>query len=149
MATAQVLDELANYESTAVTKPDLDSDTLKAVLTNTAPTKAGSQVLADITQIAGTGGYAAVTLTGVTYTESGAGTGIWVLTCNPFSWTASGAAFATACYAVIYDDTPTNPADPLICYIDYGSSVALAQARSASPARVSLRRSTFRSTAAR
>lgn len=126
MATAQVLDEWANYMATSSTKPDLDSDTLKAVLTNSAPTKAGSQVLADITQIAATGGYAAVTLTGVTWAETGGGTGIWKLTSAAFAWTASGAAFASARYAVIYDDTPTSPADPLICYIDYGSSVALA-----------------------
>lgn len=34
------------------------------------------------------------------------------------SWT--NASF-TARYAVIYDDTPTTPADPLICLIDFGS----------------------------
>lgn len=125
MATFQVVDEWANYMATASTKPDLDSDTIKAVLTNTAPVKATTQVLADITQIAATGGYAAVTLAGVTFTETGAGTGIWAFTSNAFVWTASGADFATARYAVIYDDTPTSPADPVIGYIDYGASVVL------------------------
>ena len=28
----------------------------------------------------------------------------------------------TASHAVIYDDTPTSPADPLICSIDFGGS---------------------------
>lgn len=100
------------------------------MLSNVAPTKAGSQVLADITQIAATGGYAAVTLTGVAFAETGAGTGIWAFTSNAFSWTASGADFATARYIVIYDDTPTSPADPLIGYIDYGSTFVLTNGNS-------------------
>jgi hypothetical protein len=29
-------------------------------------------------------------------------------------------------YVVIYDDTPTSPADPLVCWYDYGSSITLA-----------------------
>ena len=28
-------------------------------------------------------------------------------------------------YAVVYNDTPTSPADPLVCYWDYGSEVTL------------------------
>lgn len=78
-------------------------------------------MLADITQIAGTGGYAAVTLASVTFTETGAGTGIWEFDSAAFSWTASGADFATARYVVVYDDTPTSPADPLLGYLDIGS----------------------------
>lgn len=125
MATFQVTDEWANYLSTTKTI-DMDADTFKAALTNTAPTKAGTQVIADITQIAATGGYAVVTLAGVTFAETAGGSGIWKFNCNAFAWTASGAAFANARYAVIYDDTPAGPVDPVVGYIDYGSSVALA-----------------------
>ena len=39
--------------------------------------------------------------------------------------TASGAV-ATFRYVVIYNDTPTSPADPLIGWYDYGSDVTLA-----------------------
>lgn len=122
MATFVVTHEWANYMATASTKPDLDSDTFKAVITNTSPSQASNQVLADLTQIAATGGYAAVTLSGVTFTETGAGTGIWAFTSSPFSWTASGADFATGRYIYIYDDTPTSPADPLVGYVDYGTT---------------------------
>lgn len=118
MATFQVVDEFANFLGKK--RDDLSADTFKAVLTNTAPTKAGTQILTDITQIAATGGYAAVSLSGVTWAETGAGTGIWQFTSSPFSWTASGADFATARYVVIYDDTSTN--DDIVGFVDYGTT---------------------------
>ena len=40
--------------------------------------------------------------------------------------TASGGAVAAFRYIIIYNDTPTSPADPLLCYYDFGSSLALA-----------------------
>lgn len=130
MATFVVLHEWPNYMATASTKPDLDSDTFKAVITNTAPNQATNQVLADLTQIAGTGGYAPVTLTGVTYTETGAGTGIWKLSCSPIVFTASGGDFATGRYIYVYDDTPTSPADPLVAYTDYGTTFVVTNGNS-------------------
>lgn len=117
MATFLVTHEFANHLGQKLI--DMDTDTFKAVLSNVAPTQAGTSVISDITQIAGTGGYAAVTLTGVTYTETGAGTGIWQFDSDPFAWTASGAAFATARYLAIYDDTATN--DAVLGYADLGS----------------------------
>lgn len=102
---------------------DLDSHTFKAVLSNTAPVQGTDDELADITQIAGTNGYTTggVTLTSVTWLESGAGTGIWVFTCADFSWTASGGSIPTFQYVVIYDDTSTG--DKLVGYLDYGAAV--------------------------
>jgi len=124
MATFQVVDEYANYlaVSGGANGPDVDGDTYKAALTNSAPTKAGTQVIADITQIGGTGGYAAVTLSGVSFAETGAGTGIWQFTSSAFSWTASGADFGTARYVVIYDDTASTPAKPVVGFLDYGTT---------------------------
>lgn len=118
MATFQVVDEFANF--VGLKRDNLSTDTIKAALSNTAPTKAGTQVLADITQIAATGGYAVVTLGSVAWAETGAGTGIWQFTSAAFSWTASGADFATARYVVIYDDTSTNK--DVIGYVDYGTT---------------------------
>lgn len=106
---------------------DLDSHTFKAVLTNTAPVPGTNEVLADITQIANGNGYTTggVTLTSVTFLETGAGTGIWRFTCADFSWTSSGAGMGTFRYVVFYDDTPTSPADPLVGYLDYGSALSI------------------------
>jgi hypothetical protein len=121
MATFVPVDELAEYLGTA--QIHNDSHTFKAVITNTAPAQATDATLAGLTQIASTGGYAAVTITGNAWTETGAGSGIWEFDCSPFAWTASGANFETGQYIYIYDDTPTSPvADPLIGYLDYGST---------------------------
>jgi hypothetical protein len=117
MATFQPVDEFVKNLSDKLI--DMNSDTFKAVITNTAPTKAGSALLADLTQIAGTGGYAAVTLTTVTFNETGSGTGIWEFDSDPFAWTATGAAFATGRYIAIYSDTSTG--DCLIGFADIGS----------------------------
>lgn len=107
---------------------NLGADTLKAVLTNTAPVQATDDALADITQIANGLGYTTggVTLTGVTWAETGAGTGVWRLTCADFGWLAAGGALGPFQYVVLYDDTGTTPTDPLIGYLDYGQPLTLA-----------------------
>lgn len=114
----QVTDEFANF--LGLKRDNLSSDAFKAVLTLTAPTKAGTQVLADLTQIASTGGYAAVALSGVTWVETGSGTGIWQFSCSAFAFTASGADFASARYMAIYDDTSTNK--DVVGFLDYGTT---------------------------
>lgn len=123
MATFQVVDECGKYLGDGTI--DLDTHTFKGVLSNTAPTKAGTTVLADITQIANGNGYTTggVTLASVTWAETGAGTGIWQWTVADFSWTASGGSIATFRYIAVYDDTPTSPADPAVGYLDYGAAV--------------------------
>jgi hypothetical protein len=105
---------------------DLDTDTFKAMLSNTAPDKAANTVKADITEISAGNGYTAggVTLTGVTWSETGGGTGIWRWTANDISWTASGGSIATHRYLVIYDDTEAS--DALVGYVDRGSTDVIA-----------------------
>ena len=98
---------------------NLGSDTLKIALTNTAPNISTDDTLSDITQIAATGGYAPATVTITASSQTG---GTYSLTHSAVTFTPAGAAFASARYWVLYDDTATN--DELIAYVDYGVSYA-------------------------
>jgi hypothetical protein len=121
MATFVLFDEFAKFLGDGTI--DLDSHTFKAALTNTAPTQDTDDTLSDITQIGATGGYAVVTLTTVTWAETGAGTGIWRFDCDNISWTASGAAIDTNRYMVVYDDTAAS--DQLVGYVDRGATATI------------------------
>lgn len=98
---------------------NFSSDTLKLFLTNTAPTAAADDELADITQIDYTNITAAPTLT-KQYTETG---GVGTLAADAVVITATGAV-PTFRYYGVYNDTSTG--DKLICYWDHGSEVTLA-----------------------
>lgn len=120
-STFQVVDEWANYVATK--KIDHSTDSFKAFLTNSTPTKAGTQVKADLTPITEQNGYTEWAIT-ATWAETGAGTGIWRLTLGADkTWTASGGSFGPFRYVVVYDDTPTTPADPVVGFWDYGSAI--------------------------
>jgi hypothetical protein len=100
--------------------------TFKAVLTNSAPV-ATNAVLADLTQISNGGGYTGgagggLTLDTVTLTET---TGTAKVTIADEVFTASGASVGPLRYVAIYNDTATSPADALVCWFDYGSSITL------------------------
>lgn len=100
---------------------NLGSDVLKVALTNTVPVNTNT-VLANITQIAGTGGYTTGG-TAPTITSSAQTTGTYKLVLADVVFTATG-AMGPFQYAVLYDDTATN--DELIAWWDYGSAVTLA-----------------------
>lgn len=105
------------------------SHVLKVALTNTAPTLSHA-TLSQISEIAAGNGYTAGGATVGTLTGSqSTGTFKLVGGTDPV-FTASGGSMATFRYAVLYNDTPTSPADPLIGYWDYGSSVTLATGES-------------------
>lgn len=100
--------------------------TFKAALSNTAPV-ATNTVLADITQIATGGGYTAgagggLALDTVTLSEA---SGTAKVTIADEVFTAS-ASVGPLRYVVHYNDTATSPADALVCWFDYGSSITLA-----------------------
>lgn len=125
MATFTFFDEFKKYLGDGTI--DLDTHTFKIVLSNSAPTTGTNTVLADITQIGSGNGYTTGgnTLGTVTWAETGGGTGIWQWTSADSVWTASGGSIATFRYVVLYDDTPTSPADPLVGMLDYGSGVTV------------------------
>lgn len=95
----------------------------KAYLSNTAPNVATHTVKADIAEISAGNGYSA----GGTdiqndITESG---GTATVTAVDVTWTASGGTIGPFRYVIVYNDTQTSPADPLVMYYDYGSSITL------------------------
>lgn len=103
---------------------NLGSDTFKVMLTNTAPT-ASNSVKADLTEISAGNGYTAGGNTAaITSSSQTSGTYKLVLA-DPATWTASGGTIGPLRYAVLYDDTPSSPAKPLIGWWDYGSSITL------------------------
>ncbi len=103
---------------------NLGADTLKVMLTNVAPVAANS-VKADLTEIAAGFGYTAGG-TAPAITSSAQASGVYKLVLADVVFTAAGGTMATFRYAVLYNDTPSSPADPLIGFWDYGSGVSLA-----------------------
>lgn len=103
---------------------NLDTDTLKILLTNTAPTSSNA-VKADLTEISAGNGYTAGG-TAVASQDAEQTSGTLALSGADVVFTASGGSVGPFRYAVLYNDTPTSPADPLIGFWDYGSSVTLA-----------------------
>ncbi len=102
---------------------NLQTGAITAFLTTNAnaPSASLDAVLADVVEIAYTNLSARVFT--VSTSAQSSGTYTWLLA--DLTLTASGAV-ATFRWAGIYNDTPTSPADPLICHYDYGSDVTLA-----------------------
>lgn len=114
-------------EALAEKKHDLGTDTLKVMLTNTAPVATNS-VKADLTEISAGNGYTAGGNTAsVTSSAQTSGTYKLVLG-DPATWTATSGSLGPFRYAVLYNDTATN--DELIGWWDYGSAVTLAEGES-------------------
>lgn len=103
---------------------NLNADTLKILLTNTAPV-ATNAIRGDLTELSGGSGYSSggTAVGSSAYSQS---SGTAKLTGNAVTFTASGGTIGPFRYAVLYNDTPTSPADPLIQWWDYGSSITLA-----------------------
>lgn len=114
-------------EALAEKKHDLGADTLKVLLTNTAPVATNS-VKADLTEISAGNGYTAGGNT-ATVTSSAQTSGTYKLVLgDPATWTASGGSIGPFRYAVLYNDTAAS--DELIGWWDYGSSITLAAGES-------------------
>lgn len=105
---------------------NLGSDTLKVMLTNTAPSAAHGQK-SQLTEIAAGNGYTAGGVA-VTISSSAQSSGTYKLVLADATITASGGSIGPFQYAYLYDDTALN--DELIGYWDYGSPVTLADGES-------------------
>jgi hypothetical protein len=109
-------------EALAEKKHDLGADTLKVMLTLSAPI-ASNTVKTDLTDIAAGNGYTAGGNTAaITSSAQTSGTYKLVLA-DPATWTATGGAIANFRYAVLYNDTAASK--ELIGWWDYGSTVTV------------------------
>ena len=82
---------------------------------------ATNSVLADLTEIS----YTNLSTRNITTNTSGQTSGTYELNLTDLTLTASGGSVGPFRYVVIYNDTPTAPADPLIMWADYGSDLTL------------------------
>ena len=105
---------------------NLGSDTLKALLTNSAPAAANG-VKSDLTEISSGNGYTAGGAT-ASISSSAQTSGTYKLVLGDVTITASGGSIGPFRYAVLYDDTAAS--DQLIGFWDYGSSITLADGES-------------------
>lgn len=104
----------------------LNADTLKVMLSNAAPNASTHAVRADVTELSTANGYTSGGNTAA-FTSGAQTSGTYkLILADPTAWTASGGTIGPFRYAILYNDTPTSPADPLIGYWDYGASITLA-----------------------
>ena len=106
---------------------DLVNDTIKITLhTSYTPNIDSHQVWADVSSTEyGTGsGYTAggVSLSGKAVAQDDTNDRASFDATSP-TWSSLGALSpATPSHAIIWNDTPTSPADPLICYVELGTT---------------------------
>lgn len=109
-------------EAVAEKVHNLGSDSLKVMLTNSAPL-ATNTVKANLTDISAGNGYTAGgTAAGITSSAQTSGT--YKLVLADVVFTASGGSIGPFRYAALYNDTAASK--ELIGWYDYGSSITLA-----------------------
>ena len=92
-----------------------------ALTTNGNAPVATNSILANLTEIS----YTNLSSRNLTTSSSGQTTGTFTQLFADLVLTASGAV-ATFRHVVIYNNTPTSPADPLLARYDFGSDLTLA-----------------------
>lgn len=110
-------------EAVAEKVHNLATDSLKVMLSNTAPAQTNA-VKTDITEIAAGAGYTAGGNVATQTTSSQTGGVYKLVLADPATWTATSGSFAPFQYAVLYNDTAASK--NLIGWWDYGSTVTLA-----------------------
>src|SRR5262245_35262372 len=111
-------------EAMAEKKHDLGADTLKVMLTNSAPNASSHTQKSDITEIASTSNGYTAGGSQATQSSSAQTSGTYKLVVGDVTFTQSGANdIGPFRYVVLYNDTSTN--DLLIGFYDFGSNVTL------------------------
>ena len=120
MATYNKFNQFVEDIAEGVYTCSTDQFTVALTAAANAPVATNS-VLADLTEIA----YTNLSSRNLTTSTSSQTSGTFTQLFSDLVLTASGAV-ATFRYVVIYNNTPTSPADPLLCWYDYGSDLTLA-----------------------
>lgn len=120
MATYQKFNSFV--EALAEKVHNLGSDTIKIMLTNTAPVATNTQK-SNLTEISAGNGYSAGGPS-LTITSSSQSSGTYSLVISDEVITASGGSIGPFRYVVAYNETATN--DELLGFWDYSSSITLA-----------------------
>jgi hypothetical protein len=105
---------------------DWDAHTFKIALSNTAPTATDASLAtggAHPPPAAANGYTAGGTATTISIAEV---TGTTTVQGTQVVFTATAGGIGPFRYAILYNDTATSPADALIAWWDYGSSITLA-----------------------
>lgn len=120
--------KINDFVKNAVHNMDLESDQIAIALSNTAPSSEssdpsadGNGILGNVTQVS----YSNLSSRNVTTSSSSQASGTYKLVLADLTLTSSGGSTGPFRYVYIFDDTVTTPADPLIGYYDYGSSLTL------------------------
>lgn len=113
----QFVEDLAN----GVHNCGSDQFTVALCAAANAPVATNS-VLADLTEAS----YTNCSTRNLTTSSSGQTSGTFTQLFSDLTLTASGGSVGPFRYVVIYNNTPTSPADPLVGWYDYGSDVTLA-----------------------
>jgi hypothetical protein len=129
MATFNKFNQFVEDLAKKVHNLGVAADTLKVMLVNSPAPVAANSVKGDLTEISAGNGYAAggAALTVSASAQTG---GTYKLTINDVTITASGGNIGPFRYVVLYNDTPTSPADPLIGYYDYGTNLTITNGNS-------------------
>ena len=124
-------------EEVAEKKHDLGADTMKVLLTNTAPVAGDIQVdtvetpckveaTSNAVEVAAGNGYTKGGNSAAISSSAQSGGLYKLVLADPATWTASGGTIGPFRYVVLYDDTAGAVASrPVIGFWDYGSSITL------------------------
>lgn len=110
-------------EDLAVSVHDCDTDQFTIALTATANAPvAANETLSALTEIS----YTNLSSRNLTTSTASQTSGTYTQLFADLTLTASGGSVAAFQYVVIYNNTPTSPADPLVGFYSYGSALTLA-----------------------
>ena len=121
MATYNKFNQTVEDIAYGVYTSNTDQFTVALTAAANAPV-ATNTVLANLTEAA----YTNLSSRNLTTSTAAESSGTYTQLFADLVLTSSGGSTGPFRYVVIYNNTPTSPADPLLCWYDYGSDLTLA-----------------------